>query len=186
MKNLIRSLLGILSLAIIFSGLANGAEAKAIHEGCEKASIGNEIWYDLNRNGKKDANERGISNVTLKLFHGDNIEKETTSKNGRYTFEDLCGGNYTVVVDAKDLPAGCFQVSDPDGKKDNTYKFGIANKQNFTRADFGYFCPTKSKIPATGPGALLMLFPAGLAGMVIFLLKKRASLSAAFKKLRRA
>ena len=78
--------------------------------------IGNLIWYDDNGNGVNDG-ETGIPNVTVRLLNSSNevIDSETTGPNGEYNFEDIVGGNYTVVVDVNTLPSNVRQSFDADG-----------------------------------------------------------------------
>jgi hypothetical protein len=74
-------------------------------------SLGNAIWYDFNSNGIKDANEPGLSGVTVKLYadvNGDNnadgggggtvLATTTTDANGNYQLTNLPVGNYIVGV----------------------------------------------------------------------------------------
>ncbi len=64
--------------------------------------LGNRVWYDANKNGIQDADEKeNIANVTVKLYkEGGEFVKETkTRASGLYDFKDLIAGNYYVVFD---------------------------------------------------------------------------------------
>jgi len=150
-------------------------------EDCD-ASIGNQIWFDLNKNGKIDANEKGIPNVTLKLINGNKVKKKNTDGSGEYKFKNLCEGTYTVVVDAKDLPKGCYQVYDPDGKLDNTDKVKLEDGNKHTKSDFGYICESLPTTPPTGPGAMVASAFAGIVGASTIIFKKRKNIFKRFKK----
>ncbi len=63
-----------------------------------KASLGDKVWEDLNKNGIQDANEPGMANVTVKLFDCSGALKSTTTTNtsGIYSFTNLNPGSYYV------------------------------------------------------------------------------------------
>lgn len=80
-----------------------------------KASLGDKVWEDLNKNGIQDANEPGISGVTVKLFDCNNnlIGTTTTNSNGNYLFSNLIPGDYYVLFI---LPSGyAFTTKDAGG-----------------------------------------------------------------------
>ena len=72
-----------------------------------KASIGNYVWEDKNFNGVQDANEAGISNVTVKLLSSTGVVLATTTTDvsGAYAFTNLNPGDYKVQVVT---PSGYF------------------------------------------------------------------------------
>ncbi len=55
-----------------------------------KASIGDFVWDDLNRNGIQDENESGVANVEVILLDGDGneVNRTQTDENGKYLFTD--------------------------------------------------------------------------------------------------
>ncbi len=62
------------------------------------AQIGDFVFRDLNGDGKQDAGENGVAGVTVKLYDSANnvIATITTDANGKYLFDNLIAGNYTV------------------------------------------------------------------------------------------
>lgn len=146
------------------------------------ASIGDLVWFDLNKNGIEDNGEKGIPNITLKLINGNDVEKDKTNSSGEYKFEDLCEGTYTVIVDAEDLPKGCYQVFDPDEKMDNIDEVELDESEKYRKSDFGYFCPGAPKAPATGPGSLIAAISAVLTGVSALAVKKRKNILSYFRK----
>ncbi|MDB5205630.1 MAG: nitrous oxidase accessory protein [Flavisolibacter sp.] len=61
-------------------------------------TIGDFVWKDVNANGKQDAGEPGIPNVTVKLLLPNaNTLTKTTDANGGYLFTGLVAGNYSVT-----------------------------------------------------------------------------------------
>ena len=80
--------------------------------------IGNRVWYDKNRNGIQDANEKGIDGLIITLHDmatgGAIVAKDTTANGGQYYFGDynITGGilrrhNYQVRMSMKQaIPAG--------------------------------------------------------------------------------
>ncbi len=62
------------------------------------AALGDFVWYDVNRNGIQDTNEKGISGVTVKLYDGSGavVSSTTTDSTGHYGFTGLAAGSYKV------------------------------------------------------------------------------------------
>ena len=60
-------------------------------------SIGDFVWKDVNANGKQDAGEPGMPNVSVKLtLPNATTLTKTTDANGGYLFPGLSAGAYTV------------------------------------------------------------------------------------------
>ena len=68
----------------------------------QTATIGDRVWIDANGDGIQDANEVGLSGVTvtLKNSNGNVVATKTTDGNGSYLFTDVVPGTYTVVFTA--------------------------------------------------------------------------------------
>lgn len=131
-------------------------------------SIGNYVWHDSNGDGAQDKNELGIGGVGVWLYHGNDVEKERTNDRGEYDFDDLCQGDYRVVVKSEDV-AGMTQTADPDDKRDHMTKVELENDEHHTKADFGY----KGLIaPATGPGPAAIALSAATAIVAIAVMAK--------------
>lgn len=62
------------------------------------ASLGNYVWNDLNHDGIQDANELGISGVTVTLYDGSGnpIATTVTDASGYYYFTNLTPGTYSL------------------------------------------------------------------------------------------
>ncbi|MBP6624310.1 MAG: carboxypeptidase regulatory-like domain-containing protein, partial [Chitinophagaceae bacterium] len=69
-------------------------------------SLGNYVWYDVDKDGIQGASEIGVAGVTVKLFDNTNTELKSTSTNqeGLYLFPDLPNGDYYVGF--SNLPLG--------------------------------------------------------------------------------
>ncbi len=81
--------------------LAHGQNA--IDQDFEDAStasgfIGDLVWWDVNQDGRRDAGEPGIPDVTVELYNsvGNLIGTDVTDANGKYDFVSLAAGAYTV------------------------------------------------------------------------------------------
>jgi uncharacterized surface anchored protein len=71
------------------------------------ASIGNQVWNDVNNNGIQDPNEGGIAGVLVTLYAADGttvLATKTTDEFGNYIFNNLTPADY--VVGFSNLPSG--------------------------------------------------------------------------------
>ncbi|YCM42171.1 SdrD B-like domain-containing protein [Verrucomicrobiaceae bacterium 227] len=131
-----------------------------VNNGTNEAAIGDKIWFDLDQDGRKDANEVGLAGVTVELTSAgpDNLfgtaddvsaaATATTDANGCYLFDGLEPDAYVVTVtDTAGALTGFTQTGDPD-------HFGTTGTNNdgattvpvvlgpgdvFLNADFGYY-----------------------------------------------
>jgi len=114
-------------------------------------NIGDTLYYDWNGNGMQDANEEGITGVTVRLYVDVNSNRTldvetdwlagttTTTTNGYYTFAHRYPSNYFVSVDMTSpaLPARYRVTGDPYGNYDGQSYLVITNTSN-TNQDFGF------------------------------------------------
>ncbi|KLU05634.1 hypothetical protein RISK_002266 [Rhodopirellula islandica] len=113
-------------------------------------SIGDSVWLDINGDGIRQGQERGLADVTVDLqFAGldgifgnddDFTIETTTDANGVYSFDHLPVGDYRVEIDTNDadLPAdlvaspgvdsiaGVAEVTLADGETRSDIDFGFA------------------------------------------------------------
>lgn len=110
---------------------------------CESESkVSGYVYYDENDNGKKDSDEDGEKEVTVKLYaeiDGERklISSTQTDKNG-YWQTEVCPGTYEVEIDKDDLP------SRADVKGDSKFEITVdkdieLNDVNFTLEKSGLF-----------------------------------------------
>lgn len=77
-------------------------------------AVGDYVWYDDDRDGIQDANERGVPGITVELHPATNADcnaapatTTTTNSNGFYLFSALAAGvDRYVCFDLTTLPAG--------------------------------------------------------------------------------
>lgn len=64
----------------------------------KKYALGDYVWEDTNKDGKQDADEKGIQGVyvILKDANGKELDRTTTDATGKYQFNNLTNGTYTV------------------------------------------------------------------------------------------
>ncbi len=121
----------------------------------KSGSIGDFVWYDLNRDGIQDASELGVDKVTIKLFDKDNnlVGTTITGTDGKYIFKDLAPNDYRVEFST--LPTG--YVFSPKGATTNdkdsdvdaigkTETITLTAGQNITTVDAGINCPAPKAI----------------------------------------
>jgi len=75
-----------------------GIDAGLILQPTNKASIGDRVWYDNNRDGDQDAGEPGIAGVTVQLLDANSnvLSTTTTDAFGNYIFTNLNPGLYRI------------------------------------------------------------------------------------------
>ena len=105
-------------------------------------SINGTIYRDGDRDGKKGDTEGRYSGVTVQLLDKDGkvIATTTTDKDGKYSFEHLPDGTYSVKVVKDGVLADDDQTGDPDTTLDNASKPITLDEKNPTKddVDFGY------------------------------------------------
>jgi protocatechuate 3,4-dioxygenase beta subunit len=78
--------------------LAAGEHNPTIDAGLYKpASLGDFVWDDVNANGVQDAGEPGVPGVTVTLTGPNGTSTTTTDATGKYLFDNLVPGSYTVT-----------------------------------------------------------------------------------------
>jgi fimbrial isopeptide formation D2 family protein/uncharacterized repeat protein (TIGR01451 family) len=129
-------------------------------------SIGDTVWFDANRNAVLDGGESGISNVLMTLnadFNSDGVIDYTiddrTDSNGKYLFENLPAGNYTITLDPSTLPPGLMQTYDPDSLMDGTSRITLGAGEKNLVQDFAYALPPDPLVPPQPPEPQQPEFP---------------------------
>ncbi|MBK1657556.1 SdrD B-like domain-containing protein [Paracraurococcus ruber] len=103
-------------------------------------SIGDEVFFDRNNNGVRDAGE-GLAGVKVGLDIGNDgsIDREVfTDSTGKYLFDNLAAGTYGVVVNGGVAPSGYQNTTDPDGGANSRSTVTLATGQSNLAQDFGY------------------------------------------------
>lgn len=103
----------------------------AVMEVYENASVAGIKFNDLNANGVKEEGEPGIPNWKI-YIRGMMEDSVLTNSEGRYKFENLWPGNYTV---SEELKSGWLQTYPLGNSYDLLLDFG----QHETDKDFGNF-----------------------------------------------
>lgn len=129
-----------------------------------KGSISGKVYNDLNKNGKHDSGEAPLAGWDLELFTQNAsapYARVTTDKDGKYTFEAVCDGTYTLK---QVTPTGWKQSLPADGAP---YEITVENASVISDKDFGNFesedaptgaptnaptsVPTLTSAPTSGP-----------------------------------
>jgi SdrD B-like domain len=73
------------------------------------ASIGDFVWADTDKDGVQDTGELGVDGITVKLYLGNSttaLATTTTANGGKYLFDNLTPGTYTVEFVKNSIGAG--------------------------------------------------------------------------------
>lgn len=107
------------------------------------ASLGDYVWVDANANGKQEPTEKGIPKVKLILTDSKGNTKSTvTDDNGKYLFDDLMPGDYTVSIDKTTIPTGMVPSYELDITLDYKVNVTLSSNQFKDDVDFGYYTPS--------------------------------------------
>ncbi|MDP3582968.1 MAG: SdrD B-like domain-containing protein, partial [Ignavibacteria bacterium] len=129
--------------------------------GCDapKASLGDKVWLDVDKDGIQDSGENGIASVTVKLYTCANVlvATTTTNANGIYSFTNLTPGDYYVVFTApsgmtaspKDQGSNNATDSDADVTTGKTVCTTLIAGENDLTWDAGFYTECKNKIGDT-------------------------------------
>ena len=105
-------------------------------------AINGTIYRDGDRDGTKGDTEGRYSGVTVQLLDKDGkvIATTTTDKDGKYSFEHLPDGTYSVKVVKDGALTNTDQTGDPDSKLDNASEPITLDEKNPIKGDvdFGY------------------------------------------------
>ncbi len=130
-------------------------------------SIGNRVWLDEDSNGRQDAGETGIANITVQLRNsgGTVIATTLTDSHGGYLFSGVAPGSYYVKVLGTSLPTGLTQTTtystaatdfgNQNQTPANGYAVSVTSGGENLTADFGYnWNPVADVTGGTNTGAI--------------------------------
>lgn len=120
-----------------------------------KASLGDCVWYDENENGIQDPGESGVAGITVSLYDGSGgfISSQTTNLLGKYLFDELTPGDYSVkftglgpgwVFTNKDTGTNDGIDSDADVSTGATITTTLDPNENDLTWDAGIYIPKAS------------------------------------------
>jgi SdrD B-like domain len=118
-----------------------------------KASLGDKVWNDIDRDGIQDANEPGIAGVTVRLLASNGttvLATTTTDAFGNYIFTNLDAGSYIVefvkpsgyTSSPKDAGTDDTKDSDADIATGKTALIVLAAGDRNTTVDAGMYITT--------------------------------------------
>lgn len=123
------------------------------------ATVGNYVWFDTNADGIQDANEVGISGVTVTLYNNANepIATTITDANGQYLFTNVTPGTYSVgftspvgmILSPNNGGVSTTDNSDANLSTGMTGTFVVNAGDNITYVDAG-FTPQPSTTASLG------------------------------------
>src|SRR6185369_5780706 len=96
MQRFMRALLGLQPLRVASRRpLKRGLSPESLEDRCVPSTLSGFVYNDANNNGIKDANEIGLSSVTVTLS-GPVNRTATTDSSGAYNFANLPSGTYAL------------------------------------------------------------------------------------------
>src|SRR5690625_2528958 len=138
-------------------------------------AIGDYVWIDANNDGIQDADEEPLEGVTVVLYDqdGEEVERETTDERGRYFFDNLPAGDYSVQFILTEEQASTYKFTDAlvgevdadsdAGEEGRSGVITLGEDNEFLTADedYEYFDITASEgIDPTWDAGVVLLDPA--------------------------
>ena len=137
--------------------LSNKSFVTFTYPAAEKSSLGNFVWFDADQNGKQNAGEVGLEDISVELYdvNGDLNATTKTDENGTYIFVNLDAGEYVVkyilkegysftLVNADDVNETVD--SDANVETGKTVAILLVEGQNDLTIDAGMFITPKPNI----------------------------------------
>lgn len=120
--------------------------------------LGDFVWLDIDEDGMQDAGEPGLPNIMVRLYQKGQLTNETTSDAyGRYSFEKIYPGAYTVEVS---IPRGLLPtkqqkefhlvasvLSEYEGSIARAHDVIVPSAGRNLNADFGFKLKSKNMLP---------------------------------------
>lgn len=124
-----------------------------------KVSVGDYVWWDLDRDGLQDNNDIPIAGVVLTITKADGsavldvdgkaVSTTITDADGKYSFDNLPPGQYIVTVTPP--PGAITTAPEVGGNREKNSSNGSATSVNLTTdgqrdptLDFGFYLPSVS------------------------------------------
>jgi len=134
------------------------------------ATVGDFVWFDLNKDGIQDAGEPGFAGVVVRLFNADTntqVRETQTNQNGRYLFTGVDAGNYYIqftlptdfTVSPQNATADDEKDSDIDGTTGRTAVFNLPTFTTDLRWDAGIYQLGTDLDPDEEPSAQKLFLP---------------------------
>ncbi|HAZ5733581.1 TPA: YSIRK-type signal peptide-containing protein, partial [Staphylococcus aureus] len=109
----------------------------------KKYNLGDYVWEDTNKDGKQDADEKGIKGVyvILKDSNGKELDRTTTDENGKYQFTGLSNGTYSVEFSTPDgyTPTTANAGTDDAVDSDGLTTTGVIKDEDNMTLDSGFY-----------------------------------------------
>ena len=137
--------------------VSNAATTEVLLGVIPTSNIGDYIWIDQNQNGIQDVDEIGILDVAVNLLdeQGQSVMSTTSDASGRYNFENIPAGNYSITVQ---IPFGYNLTQSNVGEFDTDSEgtvvgnmvesslLALRNGVDQNDHDFGFFISTGNLI----------------------------------------
>ncbi len=134
------------------------------------ATVGDFVWFDLNRDGIQDPGEPGFAGVVVRLFNADTnaqVRETQTNQNGRYLFTGIDAGNYYIqfivpanfTVSPQNAIADDEKDSDIDATTGRTEAFNLPTFTTDLRWDAGIYQLGTDLEPDAEPSAQKLFLP---------------------------
>ncbi len=128
-------------------GSSLGGSSSSSSEEDKNITLGDRVWYDIDKDGIQDSGERGVNNVTVVLFDTEEnvVKKTTTNTDGIYQFCNIVAGTYSIgfsnlptnyIFTSQDMGSSDAKDSDVDSSG-RTAEFTVGNVENDLIYDAG-------------------------------------------------
>lgn len=120
--------------------------------------LGDFVWFDKNKNGLQDGDEPGLSGLKISLYQFNKKIDETTTDNfGRYSFDNVYPGEYTLEVDIPssllptikndDFPLLNSAITEHEANIARAKNIIVPSGQKNYNCDFGFITQNNNELP---------------------------------------
>jgi hypothetical protein len=135
------------SIAHLQSSMGELSNIETVSATYKKATIAGTIYRDADLSGALNTGDNGLSGLTVQLKTGDDVVKTTTTdRDGKYVFDTLVNGQYTISL----LGAPTINSTDLVTNNDTVSTVAVAAGATVASQNFGFVYPPQAMYDTYG------------------------------------